>query len=94
MKVDEAGKLVSVSKSVGRKKALRTLVDNLVESIDESADRIFISHGDCFADVEQVKSMISQRFPTLPITVHFIGPVIGCHSGAGTLALFVKGKKR
>lgn len=94
MKVDDAGKLVSVSKTVGRKKALRTLVDNLIESMDETADRIFISHGDCMDEVEQVKAMLSGRFPHIPITVHYVGTVIGSHSGAGTLALFVKGKKR
>ena len=94
MKVDENGKLISVSKTVGRKKALRTLVDNLIESMDESADRIFISHGDCVEDVELVKAMLNARFPHIPITVHFVGPVIGSHSGAGTLALFVKGKTR
>ena len=94
MKVDELGKLVSVSKTVGRKKALRALVDNFIESMDESADRIFISHGDCMNDAEQVKELLAKKFPRIPITVHFIGPVIGSHAGAGTLALFVKGKKR
>ena len=57
-------------------------------------DPVFISHGDCIGDVEYLKGLVGEKFPGHEIVVSYIGPVIGTHSGAGTLALFFKGKKR
>lgn len=95
MHVDDNGKLVAIGKAMGRKKSLHTLVDNLFENADIAQnERIFISHGDCMEDVEYVKALILEREPTAKITVNYVGAVIGTHSGAGTVALFVKGKKR
>ena len=95
MHVDDNGKLVAIGKAMGRKKSLHTLVDNLFENADIGQnEQIFISHGDCMEDVEYVKALILEREPTAKITVNYVGAVIGTHSGAGTVALFVKGKKR
>jgi len=93
--VDDAGKLVVIGKAMGRKKALATLVDKMVATHDMCEnDRIFISHGDCAEDVDYVVSLLKTRFPKAEIFVHYIGAVIGAHAGAGTIALFYKGKKR
>lgn len=95
MHVNDEGKLVAIGKAMGRKKALKTLVENVFDSADMGAsDPIFISHGDCIDDVEYVKELLKERFPKTKITVNFVGAVIGTHSGAGTLAIFHKGKKR
>ena len=95
MHVDDNGKLVALSKVIGRKKALKTLVENVVKSADmEEGEPIFISHGDCEEDVQFVEGLLKASFPLSPITVHYVGTVIGSHSGAGTLAIFHKGTKR
>ncbi len=93
--VDDNGKLVAIGKTIGRKKALHTLVENLAQTqtLGEH-DPIFISHGDCLDDVEYVKGLLKERFPSTEIFVNYIGPVIGAHSGAGTVAIFNKGKCR
>ncbi len=95
MHVDNEGKLTAVSKTIGRKKSLHTLVENMFElqEMDEN-DPVFISHGDCIEDVEYVKGLILQRLPEVRIIVNYVGAVIGTHSGAGTLAIFHKGKNR
>ncbi len=95
MHVDNEGHLVAIGKAMGRKKSLTMLVENLFASADmDEDDPIFISHGDCIEDVEFVKNLILSRRPNAKITVNYIGPVIGTHSGQGTLALFNKGKSR
>jgi hypothetical protein len=92
MRVDDGGKLVSVGKAMGRKKSLHSLVERLFASMDmDEDDPIFISHGDCIEDVEYVKNLILARMPNVEIKVHYVGSVIGAHSGAGTLAIFHKG---
>lgn len=95
MRVDDEGKLVPTGKAMGRKKALCTLVDNLFAKKDmDENDPIFISHGDCISDVEYVKGLLKERMPNVRIFVHYVGPVIGAHSGDGTLAIFHKGTSR
>ena len=95
MHVDNEGRLVAIGKAMGRKKSLTALVDNLlaVAELGEE-DPIFISHGDCIEDVEWVKSLILSRKPDVQIVVNYIGAVIGSHAGAGTVAIFGKGKNR
>ncbi|MBQ3506587.1 MAG: DegV family protein [Clostridia bacterium] len=95
MHVDDNGKLVPVGKCIGRKKSLCALVENMFKTADLGKDDpIFISHGDCIEDAEFVKGLILQRLPQAQITINYIGAVIGTHAGAGTVALFHKGKKR
>lgn len=93
--VDDNGKLVSLSKAMGRKKALLGLVELMekTQTLVEN-DPIFISHGDCMEDVEFLKNAVCERFPGHEIVVNYVGPVIGCHSGAGTVALFYRGTHR
>ena len=95
MHVDDEGRLTAVGKAIGRKKSLNALIENMftLQNMDEN-DPVFISHGDCMEDVEYVKDLILQRLPNVQIKVHYVGAVIGAHSGAGTLAIFHKGKHR
>ena len=95
MRVDEHGKLEVISRMIGRKKALHTLVENMFEHMDLGEDDpIFISHGDCAEDVEYVKGLILTRLPKARVETHYIGAVIGAHAGVGTVAIFHKGKQR
>lgn len=95
MHVNNEGKLVAIGKVIGRKKSLKTLVENFLASMDmDEDDPVFISHGDCMEDVEYVKGLILEKLPQANITVNYIGAVIGTHSGCGTLAIFNKGKQR
>lgn len=95
MHVDDNGKLVAIGKTIGRKKSLCTLVENVCKSMDmDETDPIFISHGDCIEDVEFVKTLLLQRMPKVHIVVNYVGAVIGTHSGVGTVAIFHKGKQR
>ena len=95
MHVDNEGRLVPIGKAMGRKKALHTLVERLVDTATlESGDPIFISHGDCIDDVEYVEKLLKEKLPDTPVFVHYVGSVIGTHSGCGTLAIFYKGKRR
>ncbi len=87
MTVNAEGKLVALSKVIGRKKSLTALVENLCKEAAED-EPIFISHGDCIEDAEYVKKLILAKLPKAKITVHYIGAVIGAHAGAGTVAIF------
>lgn len=93
--VNDEGRLIALSKTMGRKKSVLALLRAMEElQILEEGDPIFISHGDCVDDAEMLAGLVREKFPGHEIVISYIGPVIGAHSGAGTLALFFRGKHR
>lgn len=95
MHVTDDGKLTAIGKVIGRKKALRTMIDKVVETIDEPEKQvIYISHGDCIKEAEYVKDELNKRIQVKDIFIDYISPVIGIHSGPGTLAIFYFSKHR
>ena len=55
---------------------------------------VFISHGDCIEDAEYLASKIKNELGIQEVVIGYVGPVIGSHSGPGTLALFFLAKER
>lgn len=95
MHVDDGGRLIPVSKARGRKASLLALVDEMEKTaVEPEHQTVFISHGDCRQDAEFVAEEIRRRFGTQDIRVNYVGPVIGSHSGPGTMALFFVGTPR
>ena len=95
MHVDNEGHLIPVSKARGRKASLLALVDQMEQTaIDPRHQTVFISHGDCEADAQFVADEVRRRFGTEDIHINYVGPVIGNHSGPGTMALFFLGEHR
>ena len=94
MHVDDNGKLINVAKARGRNASINALFDKLCETgINVEDQHIFISHGNCIDDAEKLANMIKDKFGS-KVTINFVGPVIGAHSGQGTLALFFVGTGR
>ena len=94
--LNKEGKLVSVEKVQGRKRALRILADRLAESYDPSlSKRILILHADAPEDAERLIGLIRSRVPEdADIELVFVGPVIGAHCGPGTIAVCFMGAER
>ena len=93
--VDDEGHLINVGKARGRGASLTALVDHMKETaIDPAEQTVFISHGDCLADAEKVAADVKARLGFKEVVINTIGPVIGAHSGPGTVALFFLGTKR
>lgn len=95
MHVDNEGKLIKVGTAKGRLASLRALVDRMEAlAIDPADQTVFISHGDCEEDAHTVERMVKERFGCKTVCISYVGPVIGTHSGPGTMALFFLGKER
>ena len=93
--VDNDGHLVNIGKARGRHGSLKALVDRMEQTaIDPREQTVFISHGDCLEDAELVAQMVKDRFGVQNVYINYVGPVIGAHSGPGTLALFYVGVER
>ncbi len=96
MHTDDEGKLTPVGKVRGMKAALTALVDKMDElGIRPLSDQtVFICHADCPDSVDYVSGLLRERFGVTDIRADYIGPVIGSHTGAGTLGLFFFGTQR
>ena len=95
MHVDNAGKLINVEKARGRKDAVNRLFDKCrATSIDISEKTVFICHGDCIEDAEYLAGRLKNELGVKEVYIGYTGPVIGAHSGPGTLALFYIGTER
>lgn len=95
MHVDDGGRLTPVSKARGRRASLLALVDQMERTAVSPRDQtVFISHGDCLEDAEFVAEEIRRRLGVKTVHINYVGPVIGSHSGPGTMALFFLGSPR
>ena len=85
----EDGKLVPLHKARGRDKAFEYIVAKLEEAkYDPGAHGpICIAHSDVPDYAQRMQDMITQKYGYNDFLVNEIGPVIGAHTGPGTIAL-------
>ncbi len=96
MHMDYDGKLQVVSKARGRKAAIEAMVERMAETAENITPEtpVFICHGDCLEEANQMAEIVKERFGTNKVFVEYLGPFIGAHAGPGTLSLFFEGKER
>ena len=93
--VNEEGKLIPREKVQGRRKSIRALADKVKQNIvHPEGQLVLISHGDCEAEAQSLADMIKAELPVAEVRLSYIGPIVGAHSGPGTLAVFFMGKGR
>lgn len=93
--VDDEGRLIPVTKVKGRRKSIKMLFEKFGEiAVNPGEQTIFISHGDAEEDANSLKKLIMDNYPVKEVITTYIGPVVGSHSGPGTIALFFLGSNR
>lgn len=87
--VDDEGYLIPQEKVRGRKAAIDALLRKMEDTgTDLDGQTVFISHADVPEEAAQLGDAIRKRFKVKDVKIGYIGPVIGAHTGAGTIALF------
>lgn len=93
--VDNEGHLINVGKVRGRTASLKHIVEEMGKRVTNPQNQIiFISHSDCLEDARIVGEEAQKRFGVKDVVYNHIGPVIGAHTGPGTVALFFVGTER
>jgi len=93
--VDNEGHLISIGKARGRKGSIQELAKFCAErAIEPEKQVMFISHGDCEDEAKELAAILKEKLNPVDIIIDCIGPVIGAHSGPGTIALFFLGTER
>ena len=95
MHVDNKGRLVNVEKARGRKAALDALFSKMqATAIKPETQTCFICHGDCEEDAKYLANRMKNELGVPEVIIGYTGPVIGAHSGPGTMAIFYLGTER
>lgn len=79
------GKLVSVGKERGKKKAMEAIISKVPDNVK----RISIAHVQNVSEAQQYKNELEKRFKNAIITIDELGPVIGSHIGPKAIGLCV-----
>ena len=91
--VDGEGHLIPVDKVRGRKASIQAVLEQMGQLVEDPSV-VFISHGDCEEEAVALGKAIREKYPVDKLVINFVGPVIGNHSGPGTLALCFRGTHR
>ena len=90
--VPDRGTLDVVKKARGRKAALKSIRDGILNDfskLDPAGTEVHILHADCLADAEYIRDEIKSAYPQVgEITITQLGVVIGAHCGPGLLTVF------
>jgi len=91
---DCAGKISVISKTRGRKNAIRALVLSAAKQTRGEAGREFyISHADCPQDAKLLAEAVKEVYADAEITINCMAPALAAHSGPGGLAIFFTGRR-
>ena len=93
--VDEEGKLAVYSKIRGRKRCIDKLLECMSQTaIDPEQNPVVITHSNCYDDAIALADKVKEMFHTSDIIISDMGPIIGAHTGSGTLVLTFLGTQR
>ncbi len=89
------GKLYVTGKVRGRKAAITQLAETAQKTCGNLSEQpIYIVHGDCEQDAHELEDILRTKYGVKEVLINCLDPVIGAHSGPGTLAIFFIGSER
>ncbi|MCL2527744.1 MAG: DegV family protein [Defluviitaleaceae bacterium] len=95
LSMKEEGKLEPLHKARGRDKAFAYIMAKLEElKYNPAEGPIYIAHSDVPEYASQMQDMIKAKYGYKDFVLNHIGPVIGAHTGPGTIALIFAGKEK
>ncbi|MCL2125002.1 MAG: DegV family protein [Oscillospiraceae bacterium] len=84
------GTLKLKDKARGRNGALERLVGQMKRSLNNGTklDTVIICHSNCEEDARKVATLVKSAVSVREVVITMMGPVIGAHTGPGTIAMF------
>ena len=89
--IDQHGKLVNVEKVRGKNNVLSALSAHLKDA--DSLEQVYVVEAGAKEDQQKLMDLIKKNWKGAGISPCTLGPVIGCHTGPGTLAVVFFGTR-
>ncbi len=94
LRLNNEGKIVAADKVKGNKKILRFFLETIQQYVEEpEAQTAFVLHASNMDAAVRMKELIQENVPFAGVEIQDVGPVIGCHTGPGVLAVIFMGKE-
>lgn len=90
---DIKGQNYAYKKEKGAANARAAVAKHIVDAADGVYEDLYLSHGDCEAEIELLKEEILKMAPFKNITITNIGPIVGASVGPGTIVAYCYGKE-
>jgi DegV family protein with EDD domain len=87
--VNKEGVYYTIAKVRGRKESIARLIEIAKEEASRGPSKIAVLHGDALKDAEFVYNELRKQFNNVVIYLGTVGPVIGVHTGPGTLGVVI-----
>ena len=79
------GEIVALGQARTRKKVYQQMVDKLGSFVGQSAVKIAYMHANARDEAEKLKALVEQRVEVIESMICELSPVLGVHSGPGTV---------
>lgn len=89
----DTGRLAPVGKARGRSKAIALFIEQMEKYKYIKGETIYIAHSDVPELAHQLKEAVEESYGEKDIIVNEVGPVIGAHTGPGTIAIVFIGNE-
>lgn len=94
LKLNHEGKIVAADKVKGSKNVYKFFLETINKNIEAPQDQtLYVLHAGSIKAAEKVKAMIEESVDCKGVVIQDIGPVIGCHTGPGALAVIFMGEE-
>ena len=97
LRLNREGKIIAYAKTMGTTKAITKTLEEIAAHVQDGADyngRMWIAHSDCIDTANKVLEQLKTIYAKADVRLFEIGPVIGSHCGAGTVAVYFMGDER
>ena len=91
IELNSEGRLVTAEKVRGKNNVYGALARHLDEA--DSLDLVYITQADAMEEAKKLAETIRHNYKVGEIRFSTIGPVFGCHTGPGTMALVFFGRR-
>lgn len=92
--INHKGQLVPFDKERGVTKTLKYAVNALKKYGKKDVSVAYIAHADDIETAQDLRDMLLEQKLVKEVKIGYIGPVIGTHTGPGTVGLVFEGEKR
>ena len=94
LKLNHEGKIVAADKVKGSKKIQKFFLNFIQENVEQPEDQTaYVLHADNMDAALRMKQLIEENVSFKGVEIQDVGPVIGCHTGPGVLAVIFMGKE-
>lgn len=97
LRLNREGKIIAYAKTMGTTKAIAKTLEEIAAHVQDGTNyngRMWIAHSDCPDTASKVLEQLKTIYAKADVRLFEIGPVIGSHCGAGTVAVYFMGDER